>query len=162
MARKLPKGIRENKGTYEARAMVNGVKICLYGSDLDHLIEEFHQAKEKVKNSIDYRKTMITLNEWFEEWFTEVKAHKVKETSIHPSDEEQFQKNLWILYRFKKIEGYKAIGCPKSFEYDGARGNFKQRYERGTGTVAGVYGICSRKSDDCKQSVSDCRSPVDI
>ena len=78
MARKLPKGIRENKGTYEARAMVNGVKICLYGSDLDHLIEEFHQAKEKVKNSIDYRKTMITLNEWFEEWFTEVKAHKVK------------------------------------------------------------------------------------
>ena len=59
-------------------------------------------------------------------------------------------------------EGYKAIGCPKSFEYDGARGNFKQLYERGTGTVAGVYGICSRKSDDCKQSVSDCRSPVDI
>ena len=44
MARKLPKGIRENKGTYEARAMVNGVKICLYGSDLDHLISDckFH------------------------------------------------------------------------------------------------------------------------
>lgn len=78
MAKKLPKGIRENKGTYEARAMVNGVKICLYSSDLDHLIEEFNQAKEKVKNSIDYRKTMITLNEWFEEWFAEVKAHKVK------------------------------------------------------------------------------------
>ena len=31
---KLPRGIRENKGTYEARAMVNGVKISLYGSDL--------------------------------------------------------------------------------------------------------------------------------
>lgn len=26
---KLPRGIRENKGTYEARAMVNGVKISL-------------------------------------------------------------------------------------------------------------------------------------
>ena len=37
---KLPRGIRENKGTYEARAMVNGVKICLYSSDLDQRSEE--------------------------------------------------------------------------------------------------------------------------
>ena len=43
---KLPRGIRENKGTYEARAMVNGVKICLYSSDLDQLKEEFEQAKQ--------------------------------------------------------------------------------------------------------------------
>jgi len=26
----------------------------------------------------------MTLNEWFEEWFTDVKTHKVKETSISP------------------------------------------------------------------------------
>lgn len=76
MAKRLPKGIRENKGTYEARAMVNGIKINLYGSNLDHLLEEFNQAKEKVKSSVNYRKTMITLNEWFEEWFSEVKMHK--------------------------------------------------------------------------------------
>ena len=47
MAKKLPRGIRENKGTYEARAMINGIKITLYGSDLDALIEEFAEAKEK-------------------------------------------------------------------------------------------------------------------
>ena len=34
MAKALPKGIREKKGSYEARAVVNGIKINLYGSDL--------------------------------------------------------------------------------------------------------------------------------
>lgn len=81
---KLPRGIRENKGTYEARAMVNGVKICLYSSDLDQLKEEFEQAKQQARNNIDYKRTQMTLNEWFEEWFTDVKTHKVKETSISP------------------------------------------------------------------------------
>ena len=109
MARKLPKGIRENKGTYEARAMVNGVKICLYGSDLDHLIEEFHQAKEKVKNSIDYRKTMITLNEWF----TEVKAHKVKETSIHPM-KNNFKRTFGFYIGSKKLKDIKPLDVQRA------------------------------------------------
>lgn len=113
MARKLPKGIPENKGTYEARAMVNGVKICLYGSDLDHLIEEFHQAKEKVKNSIDYRKTMITLNEWFEEWFTEVKAHKVKETSIHPM-KNNFKRTFGFYIGSKKLKDIKPLDVQRA------------------------------------------------
>lgn len=113
MARKLPKGIRENKGTYEARAMVNGVKICLYGSDLDHLIEEFYQAKEKVKNSIDYRKTMITLNEWFEEWFTEVKAHKVKETSIHPM-KNNFKRTFGFYIGSKKLKDIKPLDVQRA------------------------------------------------
>lgn len=113
MARKLPKGIRENKGTYEARAMVNGVKICLYVSDLDHLIEEFHQAKEKVKNSIDYRKTMITLNEWFEEWFTEVKAHKVKETSIHPM-KNNFKRTFGFYIGSKKLKDIKPLDVQRA------------------------------------------------
>ena len=113
MARKLPKGIRENKGTYEARAMVNGVKICLYGSDLDHLIEEFHQAKEKVKNSIDYRKTMITLNEWFEEWFTEVKTHKVKETSIHPM-KNNFKRTFGFYIGSKKLKDIKPLDVQRA------------------------------------------------
>ena len=69
MAKKLPRGIRENKGTYEARAMINGIKITLYGSDLKELIEEFTEAKEKAKSSQDYRKNRITLNEWLKNGF---------------------------------------------------------------------------------------------
>ena len=38
MAKKLPRGIREHKGPYEARAMINGITIILYVSDLDALI----------------------------------------------------------------------------------------------------------------------------
>ena len=59
MAKKLPRGIRENKGPYEARAMINGIKITLYGSDLNALIEEFTKAKDKEKSSQDYRKTEL-------------------------------------------------------------------------------------------------------
>ena len=33
--RKLPKGIREKNGAYEARAMVNGIKINMYSANLD-------------------------------------------------------------------------------------------------------------------------------
>ena len=39
--RKLPKGIREKNGAYEARAMVNGIKINMYSANLDNLIEDF-------------------------------------------------------------------------------------------------------------------------
>ena len=38
-------------------------------------MEEFEKAKENARDTLDYRKTRITLNEWFEEWFSEVKQH---------------------------------------------------------------------------------------
>lgn len=81
---KLPKGIREKNGSYEARCMCNGINICLHGKDLDVLVQEFELAKEQAKKHGDYRKNDITLNQWFEEWFDNVKAKKVKEVSIAP------------------------------------------------------------------------------
>ena len=48
MARKkLPRGIREKGSAYEARAIVNGIKINLYNSNLDELIVAFEDAKER-------------------------------------------------------------------------------------------------------------------
>ena len=79
---KLPKGIRVNNGSYEARASVNGIKINLYGKDLEKLTADFEEAKEKARRSIHYLKSEVTLNEWFEEWFENVKRRKVKETSV--------------------------------------------------------------------------------
>lgn len=85
MARKkLPRGIREKGSAYEARAIVNGIKINLYNSNLDELIVAFEAAKEQARMRADYRKNDMTLNEWFEEWFENVKSHRVKETSIAP------------------------------------------------------------------------------
>ena len=82
--RVLPKGVRRKGGTYEARATINKIPIYAYGKDLDLLLKEFEYKKEQARNRVDYRKNGITLNEWFDEWFEEVKAHKVKPTSIYP------------------------------------------------------------------------------
>lgn len=82
--KKLPKGIRENKGSYEARATINKVKIHLYGKDLQQLTEDFEREKERVRRETDYRSGEITLNDWFETWFTNVKSHRIKETSVAP------------------------------------------------------------------------------
>ena len=45
MAKALPRGVREKNGSYEARAVVNGIRINLYGTDLNELMEEFEKAK---------------------------------------------------------------------------------------------------------------------
>jgi len=82
--RKLPKGIRENNGTYEARASINGEKIRVYGRDLEKLIGDFELAKEQARRNTELRSGEITLNEWFDKWFTSVKSKKIKETSVAP------------------------------------------------------------------------------
>ena len=87
--RVLPKGVRRKGGTYEARATINKIPIYAYGKDLDLLLKEFEYKKEQARNRVDYRKNGITLNEWFDEWFEEVKAHKVK----------PFYPDIRILYR---------------------------------------------------------------
>ena len=46
VAKALPRGVREKNGSYEARAVVNGIRINLYGTDLNELMEEFEKAKE--------------------------------------------------------------------------------------------------------------------
>ena len=64
--RKLPKGIREKNGAYEARAMVNGIKINMYSANLDKLIEDFEHAKEQARRRVHYMKSEISLNEWLQ------------------------------------------------------------------------------------------------
>ena len=83
--RELPKGIYQRKdGRYEARALINGIKIQLYNFNLKELKAEFEKRKEEAKQGVDKKLTNITLDEWFEEWFTRYKVPKIKETSIIP------------------------------------------------------------------------------
>lgn len=69
---------------YEARAMVNGIKINLYGNNLKQLKEEFEDAKAEAKRGIDQKTKNITMDEWFEEWFAKYRAPFVKDVSITP------------------------------------------------------------------------------
>lgn len=83
--KELPKGIYQRKdGRYEARALINGIKIQLYNFNLKELKAEFEKRKEEAKQGVDKKLSNITLDEWFEEWFTRYKVPKIKETSINP------------------------------------------------------------------------------
>ena len=83
--KELPKGIYQRKdGRYEARALINGIKIQLYNFNLRELKVEFEKRKEEAKRGVDKKLTNITLDEWFEEWFIRYKIPKIKETSITP------------------------------------------------------------------------------
>mgnify|MGYP001029666123 FL=1 len=83
--KELPKGIYQRKdGRYEARALINGIKIQLYNFNLRELKVEFEKRKEEAKQGVNKKLSNITLDEWFEEWFTRYKVPKIKETSIIP------------------------------------------------------------------------------
>ena len=77
--RDLGKGIRQRKdGRYEARAIVNSVKINIIKPTLKECMADFKEAKEMANNNMDIKRTSITLNEWFEEWFDKYKKPYIK------------------------------------------------------------------------------------
>ena len=85
--KELPTGIYQRKdGRYDARALINGQKIQLYGTNLKKLVEEFEEAKKKAKenNSLDKYKD-ITLREWFDIWFEKYKKPAIKLSSAQTS-----------------------------------------------------------------------------
>lgn len=104
---KLPKGIRIKNGSYEARACIKGVNICLHSTDLDKLIQLFEAAKENAKKGIEYRRKTLTLDEWFEEWFVKVKMSKVKETSV-PTMRRNYKNTFGFYLGSRKINDISA------------------------------------------------------
>ena len=86
MARKknLPPNIRQkSNGSYEARKRVNGIDINICNSNLDELIAEFEEAKRKAEEKKEISSEM-TLDEWYDRWFTLYKEPFIKESSIQP------------------------------------------------------------------------------
>ena len=78
--KELGKGYSQRKdGRYEARAMINGVKINLYNLSLSKLKKEFDTEKEKVlRDEKGIRPASTTLSKWFEEWFQNNKSPQLK------------------------------------------------------------------------------------
>lgn len=75
----IGKGFSQRKdGRYEARTTINGVKIDIYGMNLAKLKKEFEKEKLKVINGENISRPNITLNEWFDEWFTTCKSPQLK------------------------------------------------------------------------------------
>ena len=75
----LGKGIGQRKdGRYEARAVINGIKVHLYNMSLSQLKKAFEEEKAKVIRHEKGNKSNMLLSEWFEEWFTVYKEPNLK------------------------------------------------------------------------------------
>jgi len=81
--KELGVGLGQRKdGRYEARAVVNGVKIALYDFNLSELKREFEREKEKAKRSNVVHCPDITVMEWFDAWFEQYKKPTLKPTGV--------------------------------------------------------------------------------
>ena len=81
--KELGVGIGQRKdGRYEARAIVNGVKIALYDFNLSELKREFEREKEKAKRSNVVHCPDVTVMEWFNAWFEQYKKPTLKPTGV--------------------------------------------------------------------------------
>lgn len=66
----IGKGFSQRKdGRYEARAVINGVKIDIYNMNLSQLKKEFENEKAKVIRHETSNRSQMFLKEWFDEWF---------------------------------------------------------------------------------------------
>lgn len=92
--KELGSGFSQRKdGTYIARYKNGNVSICLYNKSLSKLRKELEREKFKCINEISEEsketaeevinsrlsdRNQPTLDEWFEEWFTQYKSHTLK------------------------------------------------------------------------------------
>lgn len=81
--KELGVGLGQRKdGRYEARAVVNGVKIAIYDFNLNELKREFERQKEKAKRSNIVQCPDVTIMEWFDAWFEQYKKPTLKPTGV--------------------------------------------------------------------------------
>lgn len=77
--KELGRGFSQRKdGRYEARAVINGVKIDIYDMKLSNLKKTFELEKAKVLRDEKNIRPNVTLGEWFLEWFEKCKAPQLK------------------------------------------------------------------------------------
>ena len=75
----LGRGYSQRKDKrYEARCMINGVRICLYDMHLPTLKKRFEEEKIKILRDEKNIRPNLTLSEWFEEWFEKYKKPALK------------------------------------------------------------------------------------
>ena len=75
----IGKGFSQRKdGRYEARAVINKVKIDLYDMSLPALKKAFELMKAEVLRDEKNIRPNVTFGEWYEEWFEKCKSPQLK------------------------------------------------------------------------------------
>ena len=90
-------------GRYEARALVNGVKIHLYNNSLIDLKEKFEKEKARLLRQEKGVRPNLLLGEWIDEWLERVKKPQLK-NEVSASVYERH-----ILNTYKRHLGIKKI-----------------------------------------------------
>lgn len=77
--KELGKGFSQRKdGRYEARAIINGIKIDIYDKNLSKLKKIFENEKQRIIAGEKNYLTNITFQEWYQEWFETCKSPQLK------------------------------------------------------------------------------------
>ena len=122
----LGKGYSQRKdGRYEARAMVNGVRLDLYDTSLAKLKKDFEAQKTLLLRNEKNVRANLTLSEWFDEWFTTCKAPQLKSDISRKSYRRRAQNTYVRILGDKKIEDISQINiqdatyelCDENYQY---------------------------------------------
>lgn len=106
----LGRGFSQRKdGRYEARAVVNGVKIDIYNMNLSALKREFEKEKALVLRDEKNMRPNVTFGEWFTEWFEKCKAPQLKSDLCRKNYERKIRNTYYKILQDKRMEDISQI-----------------------------------------------------
>ncbi len=113
--KELGKGFCQRKdGRYEARAVINGVKIDLYDMNLSKLKKKFEIEKSKVLRDEKNIRPHVTLNEWYTEWFQKCKAPQLKSDVSRKNYDRRCRNTYCSILGDKEVEDISQINIQKA------------------------------------------------
>ena len=106
----LGKGFSQRKdGRYEARAVINGVKIDLYDLNLSNLKKIFEKEKARILRNEKNIRTNVTLLGWYEEWFEKCKSPQLKSEASRKTYNRKVRNTYCSILGDKKIKDITQI-----------------------------------------------------
>lgn len=106
----LGKGYSQRKdGRYEARAVINGVKIDIYDMNLSNLKKSFEIAKAIVLRDEKNVRPNVTLKEWYTEWFEKCKAPTLKSDVSRKTYDRKVRNTYIAIIGDKRVEDITQI-----------------------------------------------------
>lgn len=103
--KELGKGLSQRKdGRYEARAVINGVKIDIYDMNITALKKAFEIEKAKVLRDEKNIRPNVTFGEWYAEWFEKCKSPQLKSDVSRKTYDRKVRNTYCKILHDKKME----------------------------------------------------------
>lgn len=108
--KELGRGFSQRKdGRYEARAVINGIKIDMYDMKLSKLRKDFELEKAKVLRDEKNFRPNITFEDWYQEWFEKSKSPTLKSISSRKAYDRKIRNTFIKLLGKKKVQDISQI-----------------------------------------------------